>query len=163
MPVWNVFVAQSKVARGVEVFGRAVNFKFTTRLERVFEPFLDERNGEVRDVYADPFAFEFLRGVNGCAAAAEWIKNHVTFIAAGFDDALQKRERLLRGIAERLRAGRNFDVVPKITDRNSFLFVKITLESGNSLTAEHNDQTLCAGFEHPAFCPADFDRAALNS
>jgi hypothetical protein len=108
-----VFVPRGEVARGVEVFGRAVDFVFQfglgstralacgfTRLagiifrrrcdgrgvrrgtrgacaprsdcpKRVLEPFLDERNGEVRDVYADPLAVELLRGVNGRAATAE--------------------------------------------------------------------------------------------
>jgi len=33
-------------------------------LEGVLELFLDDRNGKVRDVYADPLAVELLRGVN---------------------------------------------------------------------------------------------------
>jgi hypothetical protein len=40
-----------------------VNFNFAFCAEGILEPFLDERNGEVRDVYADPLAVEFLRGV----------------------------------------------------------------------------------------------------
>lgn len=57
-------------ARGVEVFGRAVDLKREAGLEGVLEPFLDERNGKVRDVDADPLAVELLRGVNGRAATA---------------------------------------------------------------------------------------------
>src|SRR5665213_4195209 len=92
--------------------------------------------------------------MDGGAATAEWIKHDIAFVAAGFDDAFQKCERLLRRVAERLRAGRNLDVVPKITDGNPFLFVKITLESGNSLSSfRHDNQTLGIGFKHPTFCP----------
>src|ERR1035441_7088848 len=65
-----VFVPRGEVARGIEVFGRAVDLKREAGLEGVLEPFLDERNGEVRDVYADPLAVELLRGVNGRAATA---------------------------------------------------------------------------------------------
>ena len=45
-------------------------------LEGVLEPFFDERNGEVRDVYADPLAVELLRGVNGHVATAERVERN---------------------------------------------------------------------------------------
>jgi hypothetical protein len=51
-----VFVPRGEVARGVEVFGRAMDLKREAGLEGVLELFLDERNGEVRDVYAEPLA-----------------------------------------------------------------------------------------------------------
>jgi len=78
-----VFVPRRKVARGVEVFGRAVDFKREAGLEGVLEPFLNERNGQVRDVYADSLTVELLCGPNGGAAAAERVQHHVAFVAAG--------------------------------------------------------------------------------
>ena len=128
-PLELVFVPRGEVARGVEVFGRAVDFVFQfggrarhsvravfglatfggqrtarpTCAEGVFEPFLDERNGEVRDVYADPLAVELLRGVNGCAATAERVEHHVAFVAAGGNDAFQQGQRLLCWITKAFR------------------------------------------------------------
>ena len=39
----------------------------------------------MRDVNADPFAIEFLRSSNGCAAAAEWIDNYIALIGRGLE------------------------------------------------------------------------------
>jgi hypothetical protein len=64
-----VFVPCGKVARGVEVLGRAVDHKLALRAEGILAPFLDERDGKVRDVVANPTALQLLRGVNGRAAA----------------------------------------------------------------------------------------------
>ena len=87
-PLELVFVPRGEVARGVQVFGRAVDFKREAGLEGVPQPFLDERNGEVRDVYADPLAVELLRGVNRRAATAErktaWLKIPSLTIAQPF-------------------------------------------------------------------------------
>jgi hypothetical protein len=46
---------------------------------------LDEGNGELGHVYANPVAAKFLGGVNGRAAAAERVEHHVAGIAAGLD------------------------------------------------------------------------------
>lgn len=89
--------------------------------ESVAEAALDEADGEVGDVDADPFAIEALCNCNGCAAAAEWVENGVAFVAAGFDDAFQKRLGFLCWISETLRSGGvNWpDVCPKVTDGHS--------------------------------------------
>ncbi len=42
---------------------------------------------------------EILRGYKGGAAAAEGVENDVVLIAAGFDDSLKQRKRLLCRIA----------------------------------------------------------------
>ena len=62
----------------------------------VLQAVLDEGNGQVRHINADPVAAEFLGGVNRRAAAAERVEHHVAGIAAGLDDPLQQRHRLLR-------------------------------------------------------------------
>ena len=66
----------------------------------VLQAVLDERNGQLRHVNADPVAAEFLGGVNRRAAAAERVQHHVAGIAAGLDDPLQQRHGLLRRVAE---------------------------------------------------------------
>ena len=59
-----------------------------------------QRDGEMRDVYADPLAARLVRGDDGRATAAKWIERHVARIAAGGDDAFEQCNRFLRGIAE---------------------------------------------------------------
>jgi len=66
----------------------------------VGEAFLDEADGEVGDVDADPAAAEALGYLNGGAAAAEGVEDHVAFVGTGFEDAFEERERFLRWIPE---------------------------------------------------------------
>jgi hypothetical protein len=49
--------------------------------EGVFQAALNQADGEVRHVYADPLPAKLLRGVNRGAATAEWIKHNVAGIA----------------------------------------------------------------------------------
>ena len=68
--------------------------------EGVLQAVLDEVDGQVGDVDADPAALQaFGHGHRG-AAAAEGVQDHVAFVAAGPDDALQQGFRLLGGVAE---------------------------------------------------------------
>ena len=55
------------------------------------------------------------------AAAAEGVEDDVVRVAAGLDDALKQRQRLLRRIAERSRGLRvdRVDVVPDAADGNA--------------------------------------------
>jgi hypothetical protein len=55
--------------------------------EGVAESLLDEADGEMGDVDADPAAVEALRDLNGGAAAAEGIEDEVAFVGTGADDA----------------------------------------------------------------------------
>ena len=66
----------------------------------VVEAGLDEADGEVGDVDADPATVEFLGDLDGGAAAAEGIKDDVAFVGGGFEDALEEQFRLLGGIAQ---------------------------------------------------------------
>ncbi len=61
---------------------------------------LDEGDGEMRNVDADPAAVQALGHVQGGAAAAEGVQHQVAFVAAGSDDALQQGFGLLGGVAE---------------------------------------------------------------
>ncbi len=69
---------------------------------RAQQPVLDERDRKLGDVYADPLAPQLLGGVNRRAAAAEGVEDPVAGVAAGFDDALNQGEGLLRWVAETL-------------------------------------------------------------
>ena len=48
-------------------------------------------------INANPAALKVARRDDGRGATAEWIQDEVTFVAAGFDDTLIERERLLIG------------------------------------------------------------------
>ena len=58
----------------------------------------------MRDVDADPVAFQFLCGVQRGAATAEGIEYDIAYVAGGNDDAFEQGNRLLSGIAEHFRA-----------------------------------------------------------
>jgi hypothetical protein len=72
-----------------EIRGLAAFLKLRVLAEGVFEPTLDEIDREVGDINANPLPAEFLRRVNGGAAAAKRIKHDVAFVAAGFDNAFE--------------------------------------------------------------------------
>jgi hypothetical protein len=55
----------------------------------------------MRDVNADPAAMQSLSDGDRSAAPAERIKDNVIFYAAGLDDALQQRLRLLGWVPTR--------------------------------------------------------------
>ena len=92
---------------------------FDLGAEGVGEALLDEADGEVGDVDADPAAVEALRDLDGGAAAAEGIENDVAFVGTGFDDAFEEGFGFLGGVAETLLGlgvdGRN--VVPNVSRR----------------------------------------------
>ena len=54
----------------------------------------------VCDVDADPAALQLGGGVQSRAAAAERVEHDVAGIGRGGENALQQRDRLLRGVAE---------------------------------------------------------------
>ena len=89
--------------------------------EGVGEALLDEADGEVGNVDADPAAVEALGYLNGGAAAAEGVEDEVAFVGAGFDDAFEEGFGFLGGVAEALLGlgvdGRN--VVPNCLSRLS--------------------------------------------
>ena len=79
--------------------------KFCFIAKRIFEPSLDEIDGEIGDINANPSPPEFVRRVNGGPAAAEGIEDDVALVGARFDDAFEERLRFLCRIAEALVAG----------------------------------------------------------
>ena len=96
---------------------RSTSYRLLDALaEGVPQPVLDQRDGQVGDVDADPAAFEPLRDGDSRPAAAEGIEHEVAFVAAGFDDPFQQGFGLLSGIAEALSCSRGFmpvNVVPQ--------------------------------------------------
>ena len=111
---WNWYL--SRVARS-RAASRSLGVPWTSNLqaglEGVLEPFFDERNGEVRDVDADPLAVELLRGVNGRAATAERVEHHVAFVAAGGNDAFQQEPTAFAsGSREFFACGNMPNVIP---------------------------------------------------
>jgi hypothetical protein len=57
--------------------------------EGVAQPVLDERGGQLGDVYANPLAAQLLGRVNRRAAAAEWVEDDVVGVAAGGQNSLE--------------------------------------------------------------------------
>src|ERR1035437_1330610 len=68
----------------------------------VEQSLLNEVNGDVCDVYADPAPLEFDRSVNRGSATAEGVQDYVTLTAARRDDALKQFYRLLCRVAQPL-------------------------------------------------------------
>ena len=86
-----------------------------------------QADGEVGDVNPDPAAVEAFGHYGRCAAAAERVQDEVAFVAAGADDAVQQRFRLLSRITEtfrRTRAQRR-DVRPDVLYRHARHFVQV--------------------------------------
>jgi hypothetical protein len=52
------------------------------------QPALHKIDGEISDVNSNPAALQAFGHGNGCATAAEGIKNDVALVAAGPDDSL---------------------------------------------------------------------------
>ena len=55
-------------------------FKLNFFAERIAQPTLDQVDREISDVDPDSLASQLLRSMNGCAASAEWIENHIARI-----------------------------------------------------------------------------------
>jgi hypothetical protein len=64
------------------------------------EALLDEADGEVGDINANPAAIKALGGLDGGAATTEGIKDEVSLVGAGFEDAFEEGFGLLGGVAE---------------------------------------------------------------
>ena len=71
---WNLSSCASREALR-EVRRLAFFLKLQFLAERIAQASFDEIDSQVRDVYADPLATEFLRRVNRRAATAEWVKH----------------------------------------------------------------------------------------
>ncbi len=63
----------------------------------------DKRDGQMRDVDADPSTAELLRRMDRGAAAAEGIEHDIAFVRRGAKNAFEKGEGLLGRIAEAFR------------------------------------------------------------
>jgi hypothetical protein len=74
VPVKLVLAARGEVPRRREVLGRAVYLERGPR-EGVLQTLLDQRDREMGDIDPDPLPLQVLRGVDGGAAAAEWIED----------------------------------------------------------------------------------------
>ncbi len=84
-------VIGGEAACAFEVGGFAVNFvgAFDGVAKLVLKARLDESDGEVGNVDADPATVESLRGGDGGAAPAEGIENYVAFVGAGLEQTFQ--------------------------------------------------------------------------
>ena len=103
-PLKLVFVFGGQL-RGSGVICRLANYVIgllDLRAKGIGEALLDEADGEVGNVDADPAAIEALRDLDGGAAAAERVEDYVAFVGTGFDDAFEEGFGLLGGIAEAL-------------------------------------------------------------
>jgi hypothetical protein len=69
--------------------------KLNVIAESIFKTVLDEIDGEIRHINADPLATRLLRCVNRCAAAAKRVEDGVAGIATGVEDALKQGDGLL--------------------------------------------------------------------
>ena len=54
----------------------------------------------MRDVDADPLAFEFFGRMHRRAATAEWVEDHIPFVGRSADDAFEQSEGFLRGVTK---------------------------------------------------------------
>src|ERR1035437_2407511 len=84
----------------LEICGLTLFLKLQLFAERIFQTSLNEIDGEIRDINADPVPTQLLRPVNRRAATAERVEHKPAGIGAGFNNAFKKSLRLLRGIAE---------------------------------------------------------------
>ena len=106
-----------------------MNLKGNTR-KGILQTFLDQRNGEMRDVDADPLPVQFMRRMHRGAAAAERIEHHVARVGRGGENTFEQGDGFLRGIAEAflsLGLHRN-NVCPDISNWVSLLFIQKSLE-----------------------------------
>ena len=76
------------------------DLELTLLTEGITESVTYQRYGQVRHINPDPAPGELLGRRNGRAPTAEQIENHVTFIAACFNDALKQTDGFLRRIAK---------------------------------------------------------------
>ena len=93
-------------------------------------------------------------GLQGRAASAEGIENHITFITAGFDDSLQQCLGLLCGITQLLVRTIVDDryVCPYILDGHAGHFIEVTLVLRDSAGASLNDSSLAVQVRHFFLC-----------
>ena len=95
--------------------GRVAQFlKLQILAERIAQPALDQIDGEIGDINADPLPPGLLCRVYRRAATAERVEHHVAFVAARGNDAFQQSQWLLRRIAEGFVAGCLINVSPNI-------------------------------------------------
>ena len=114
-----------ELPRALEVRGDA-----DRRDRRVLQPLIpNEVNRERRNVDPRPPAPEPASGIDGRSAPAERVEHEVALVAAGGDDALEQRARLLRRVAEPLGHARTDgrDVRPQILERHPRHLVEIPL------------------------------------
>ena len=63
---------------------------------------VDKLGSLMRYVYSDPLTVQLVRRHAGRCTSAEWVHDHIVGIAACLDNAVQKRQRFLSGIADTL-------------------------------------------------------------
>ena len=100
----------------------------------LLQTYVDQLHGLGRNVDTDPAPVQVLGCHAGGGAAAEWVQYDVALIRRRLDDALQKRERFLGGVADalsRLRLNR-LDVIPYRIHRHALHLVQITLLAGQA-------------------------------
>lgn len=80
-----VLVPLCQIACAIQVFRRAVNVERDAG-KCVTQPALNEADGKMCYVYADPCPAKLFGGMNRGSASAEWIEDGISLVAAGFDD-----------------------------------------------------------------------------
>lgn len=89
--------------------------------KRIVEARLDEANGEVGDIDADPAAVKLLRNLNCGATATERIEDNIAFVGRCAENAFEESFGFLGGVAEAFLGLRvdGWNVSPDITNDNA--------------------------------------------
>src|ERR1700686_1618278 len=150
------FVVLGELTRAAKIGGLPLLFELDLFAERIPQPALDQIDGEIGDIDADPFAPEFLRRVNGGAASAKWIEHDIPRIAARADDAFEKGLRFLCREAETLLSLRvdGRDVRPNVAEWFTSLFIEVALETRHFTWGGLDHQTLGVCLRHSLLCPS---------
>src|SRR5436190_17562067 len=93
-------VVLSKLLRSAEIEWLTSLFKLNFFAECVAQTTLDQIDREISDVDPNPLPAELLRGVNGRAASAERVEDHIAGIGRALNDPLKQCLWFLRRIAE---------------------------------------------------------------
>ena len=84
-----VFVVRGQLPRRRQIARYAIDVECGLR-KGVAQAVADEADGQMGHVDSEPAAIEFIRRMNGGAAATKGIKHHIALIGGGLEDALQQ-------------------------------------------------------------------------
>src|SRR5487761_76915 len=134
---------------------------------RIYETMLDEADGEIRDVDADPAAAKLLRRGHRGAATAEGVEDDITNVGSGAEDPLKERDRLLGRITQILLGAVVDDrkVRPQVLYWRSRHLIEISLVLGDSTGPRLDNPPLAVKLRHPllAVSPVARDSQELEA